>query len=59
MTTRPKLRVLFFDVFGTCVAQRDPVAKELSKAAEEALASDVSSIDDEVRNKATKMVWPR
>ncbi|KAL9070169.1 MAG: hypothetical protein Q9157_005902 [Trypethelium eluteriae] len=57
MTTTPKLRVLFFDVFGTCVAQRTPVADELWRAAREALESDVSSISSEVRTKATKMGW--
>lgn len=54
--TVPQLRVLFFDVFGTCVAQRTPVADELSRAAREALKSDVSSIDAELRVKAAKMV---
>jgi hypothetical protein len=58
MTTTPKLRVPFFDVFGTCVAQRKPVADELWKAAREALESDSSSISAEVRAKATKMVCP-
>ena len=58
MTTTPQLRVLFFDVFGTCVAQRTPVADELWRAAREALDSDVSSISREVRTKATKMVCP-
>ena len=58
MITIPKLRVLFFDVFGTCVAQRTPVADELWRAAREALESDVSSISSEVRTKATKMVCP-
>lgn len=57
MTTAPHLRVLFFDVFGTCVAQRTPVADELSKAAREALDSNMS-ISSEVRAKATKMVCP-
>lgn len=56
MTTRPQLRVLFFDVFGTCVAQRAPVADELWRAAKEALESDTSSISSEVRSKATNMV---
>jgi 2-haloacid dehalogenase len=56
MATTPQLRVLFFDVFGTCVAQRTPVADELWKAAQEALESDVSSISSEVRAKATDMV---
>lgn len=51
------LRVLFFDVFGTCVAQRTPVADELYKAAKEALESN-SSISSEVRTNATKMVTP-
>lgn len=58
MTATPQLRVLFFDVFGTCVAQRTPVADELWKAAREALESDVSLISSEVRTKATKMVCP-
>ncbi len=56
MTTTPPLRVLFFDVFGTCVAQRDPVADELSKAAKDALESDASPMNHEVRSSATKMV---
>lgn len=56
MTATPELRVLFFDVFGTCVAQRKPVADELWRAAREALESDVSSISSEVRTNATKMV---
>lgn len=58
MATTPELRVIFFDVFGTCVAQRTPVADELWRAAREALESDVSSISSEVRIKATKMVCP-
>jgi hypothetical protein len=58
MATTPQLRVLFFDVFVTCVAQRTPVADELWRAAREALESDVSSISSEVRTKATKMVCP-
>ncbi|PMD48917.1 HAD-like protein [Hyaloscypha variabilis F] len=49
----PQLRVLFFDVFGTCVAQRPSVADELWRAAREALESDVSLISSEVRTKAT------
>jgi len=57
MTTTPQLRVLFFDVFGTCVAQRTPVADELWRAAQEALDSDVSSISSEVRTKATNMSY--
>lgn len=57
-TPPPHLRVLFFDVFGTCVAQRTPVADELWRAAREALESDVSSIGSEVRTKATEMVCP-
>lgn len=55
MTARQPLRVLFFDVFGTCVQQRPPVADELWKAANEALESN-ASINDEVRAKATEMV---
>jgi len=58
MTPPPKLRVLFFDVFGTCVGQRTPVADELWKAAQEALKSDSSSMSSEVRTKATNMVCP-
>ncbi|TVY92316.1 (S)-2-haloacid dehalogenase [Lachnellula willkommii] len=57
MTTTPQLRVLFFDVFGTCVAQRKPVADELWKAAQEALESDVSSISSKVRTKAKEMSY--
>jgi hypothetical protein len=58
MINTPQLRVLFFDIFGTCVAQRTPVADELWRAAREALESDVSSISSEVRTKATNMVCP-
>ncbi|KAE9364153.1 HAD-like protein [Stipitochalara longipes BDJ] len=57
MTTPSQLRVLFFDVFGTCVAQRKPVADDLWRAAQEALESDVSSISSEVRTKATEMSY--
>ncbi|KAE8447025.1 hypothetical protein EG329_011159 [Mollisiaceae sp. DMI_Dod_QoI] len=57
MTATPQLRVLFFDVFGTCVAQRKPVADELWTAAREALESDVSSITSDVRTKATEMSY--
>ncbi|KAK4548579.1 hypothetical protein LTR36_009489 [Oleoguttula mirabilis] len=54
----PQLRVLFFDVFGTCVAQRTPVADELWRAAREALESpDESSMGSEVRAKATEMSY--
>jgi len=56
MTTTPQLRVLFFDVFGTCVAQRAPVGDELWKAAQEALKSDVSSISGDIRVKTADMV---
>jgi 2-haloacid dehalogenase len=58
MSTPAQLRVLFFDVFGTCVAQRTPVADELWRAAQETLDSDTSSINPEVRTKASKMVCP-
>jgi 2-haloacid dehalogenase len=58
MTTAPQLRVLFFDVFGTCVAQFNSVADELWKAAQEALKSDMSSMSSEVRTKAMEMVCP-
>jgi len=57
MTAAPRLRVLFFDVFGTCVAQRTPVADELWRAAREALESDGSSISGEVRTRATTMSY--
>ncbi|KUJ06288.1 HAD-like protein [Mollisia scopiformis] len=57
MATTLQLRVLFFDVFGTCVAQRTPVADELWKATREALESDESSISSEVRTKAAEMEW--
>jgi len=57
MTAPPQLRVLFFDVFGTCVAQRTPVADELWRAAREALESDVSSMSSEVRTKAMEMSY--
>ena len=56
MAAPPKLRVLFFDVFGTCVAQRPPVADELWRATKEALESGVTSISNEVRTKAMEMV---
>jgi hypothetical protein len=52
----PKLRVLFFDTFGTVLAQRKPVADELWRAAQQALESNTSSISSEVRAKASKMV---
>jgi hypothetical protein len=55
---KPQLRVLFFDTFGTVLAQRKPVADELWRAAQEALKSNASSINSEVRAKATKMVCP-
>ena len=58
MTARPQLRVLFFDTFGTSVAQRAPVADELWRAAKEALESDSSTIDSDVRAKARQMVCP-
>ncbi|KAK5127792.1 hypothetical protein LTR85_004908 [Meristemomyces frigidus] len=57
MTPVPQLRVLFFDVFGTCVAQRTPVADELSRAAREALESDAASMSGEVRSKALAMSY--
>jgi 2-haloacid dehalogenase len=57
MAIIPQLRVLFFDVFGTCVAQRTPVADELWRAAQQALKSDMS-ISDDVRAKAMNMVCP-
>lgn len=38
------------------MAQRGPVADELSKAAQETLESDASSISNDVREKAKKMV---
>ena len=56
MAARQQLKVLFFDVFGTCVSQNPSVADELSKATREALESDSSSMSDEVRSKAEKMV---
>ncbi|KAI9725102.1 MAG: hypothetical protein M1828_003443 [Chrysothrix sp. TS-e1954] len=57
MTTRPQLRVLFFDVFGTCVAQRTPLADDLWTAARVALESGASSISSEVRTKANEMSY--
>lgn len=54
----PNLKVLFFDTFGTTVAQRTPVADALFSAAQEALASENSSISDEVRRRADSMVFP-
>lgn len=56
MAISPQLRVLFFDVFGTCVAQRPPVADQLWRAAKEALESNDSTISEEVRANAAKMV---
>lgn len=56
MSPDPRPKVLFFDVFGTCVQQRKPVADELWKAATAALESDSSSISDEVRTRAQNMV---
>jgi hypothetical protein len=53
---KPKYRVLFFDTFGTVLAQRKPVADELWKAAQKALESNTSSINGGVRDKAMKMV---
>jgi 2-haloacid dehalogenase len=58
MAIPPQIRVLFFDTFETCVAQRTPVADELSRAARETLDSDVASISSEVRTKATEMLCP-
>lgn len=56
MTSTPQLRVLFFDTFGTTVAQLTPVADELWKAAQEALESNESSVSNEVRTRAANMV---
>ena len=57
MANTPQLRVLFFDVFGTCVAQNGPVADELWRATREALGSDVSSLSSNVRAKAEEMSY--
>ena len=51
---RPGIKVLFFDVFGTCVQQRKPVADELHNATREALKS--AELDKGVRTKAEGMV---
>ena len=59
MTAKPRLRVFFFDIFGTCVAQRAPVADAPWRAANEALTSETSSISTKVRSKAEKMVRSR
>lgn len=48
------IKVLFFDVFGTCVQQRTPVADELFNAAKEAIKS--GDLDEGVRRKADGMV---
>lgn len=56
MTTKPQIRVLFFDVFGTCVMQRKPVADELWRATQEALESTTAALSEEVRAKASKLV---
>lgn len=57
MISSPKdLKVLFFDVFGTCVAQRVPVTNELRDAAKAALEQRDSSISPDVRKKAEAMV---
>lgn len=56
MTSVSQLRVLFFDTFGTTVAQLAPVADELWKATQGALESAESSISNEVRAKAAEMV---
>ena len=56
MTARPQLRVLFFDVFDTCVGQQTQVADELFGAAQGALQSATTSINSDVRENATKMV---
>ncbi|KAF2168409.1 hypothetical protein M409DRAFT_21160 [Zasmidium cellare ATCC 36951] len=53
---RPGIKVLFFDVFGTCVQQRKPVADELYNATKEALKAG-EGIDEEVRRKAEGMTW--
>ena len=58
MAATPKLRILFFDVFGTCVSQSPSVADELFKATREALESSSSSMSGEVRANAEKMVRP-
>lgn len=55
MATIPDLKVLFFDVFGTCVMQRKPVADLLHNATQKSLESS-SSISAEVRDKASKIV---
>ena len=38
---RPEVSVLFFDVFGTTVAQLPPLAEALSRTAAEALRLDI------------------
>ncbi|KAF7194252.1 (S)-2-haloacid dehalogenase 4A [Pseudocercospora fuligena] len=57
MQPPPDLKVLFFDVFGTCVNQTTSIAGELSQAAKEALESNDSSITEEIREKASKMTY--
>ncbi|KAK4504294.1 hypothetical protein PRZ48_005210 [Zasmidium cellare] len=52
---RPGIKVLFFDVFGTCVQQRKPVADELFSAAREALGRE--GVDANVRERAEGMTW--
>jgi 2-haloacid dehalogenase len=51
----PQIKVIFFDVFGTCVQQRTPVADELYNATKEALASG-RDINATVRSNAEKLV---
>lgn len=51
-----KLRVLFFDVFGTCVAQLPPIASELQAAAATVLQSNYASVPGEIRRRAEQMV---
>lgn len=56
MQPSSNLKVLFFDVFGTCVNQTTSIADELSQAAKEVLESTDSSITEDIREKASKMV---
>lgn len=50
------MRVLFFDVFGTSVEQRTPVADALWEAVRKALWADGSSMNGGIRAKVQKMV---
>lgn len=54
MSKLDSVRVLFFDVFGTCVDWRTSVTNALHMAAKEALSD--GHVDEGVKQKATSMV---